>query len=185
MGAKISIDSATMMNKGLELIEAARLFPVDPRRIEIVIHRQSIVHSLVDYVDGSMLAQLGPSDMRTPIAHTLAWPDRMQTPMAPLDLVALGRLDFEEADEKRFPALALARAALLEGGARPAVLNAANEVAVEAFLAERIRFLDIALIVAKALERYDPPEPQNLGDVLVIDSEARVRAREVMEREAA
>jgi 1-deoxy-D-xylulose-5-phosphate reductoisomerase len=185
MGAKISIDCATMMNKGLELIEAARLFPVDPRRIEVVIHRQSIIHSLVDYVDGSMLAQLGPSDMRTPIAHTLAWPDRMQTPMAPLDLVALGRLDFEAADELRFPALALARTALLAGGARPAVLNAANEVAVEAFLAERIRFLDIALIVAKALERYDPPEPQNLGDVLVIDSEARVRAREVMERQAA
>jgi 1-deoxy-D-xylulose-5-phosphate reductoisomerase len=185
MGAKISIDCATMMNKGLEVIEAARLFPVDPRRIEVVIHRQSIIHSLVDYVDGSMLAQLGPSDMRTPIAHTLAWPDRMQTPMAPLDLVALGRLDFEAADEERFPALALARAALLAGGARPAVLNAANEVAVEAFLAERIRFLDIALIVAKALERYDPPEPQNLGDVLVIDSEARVRAREVMERQAA
>jgi len=185
MGAKISVDSATMMNKGLELIEAARLFPVDPRRIEAVIHRQSIIHSLVDYVDGSMLAQLGPSDMRTPIAHTLAWPDRMPTPMEPLDLVALGRLDFEKADEERFPALALAKQALFAGGARPAILNAANEVAVEAFLAERIEFLDISLIVGKALACYDPPEPQNLGDVLVIDSEARIRAREVMERQAA
>jgi len=181
MGAKISIDSATMMNKGLELIEAARLFPVGPDRIEVVIHRQSIVHSLVDYVDGSMLAQLGPSDMRTPIAHTLAWPDRMATPMAPLDLVGIGRLDFEAADEVRFPALALARAALNDGGARPAILNAANEIAVEAFLEGRIGFLDIALTVGKALELYTPPEPQSLEDVLAIDAEARILARRAME----
>ncbi|MES2753622.1 MAG: 1-deoxy-D-xylulose-5-phosphate reductoisomerase [Pseudomonadota bacterium] len=173
MGAKISVDSATMMNKGLELIEAARLFPVDPARIEIVIHPQSIVHSLVDYVDGSMLAQLGPSDMRTPIAYCLAWPDRMATPMAPLDLVALGRLDFAAADPIRFPALRLAREALDAGGARPAILNAANEVAVAHFLAGRVGFLEIAAIVADTLDRYDPPAPGDLAGVLAVDAEAR------------
>ena len=173
MGAKISVDSATMMNKGLELIEAARLFPVPHERIEIVVHRQSVIHSLVDYVDGSMLAQLGPSDMRVPIAHTLAWPDRMATPMAPLDLVALGRLDFEAADSVRFPALALARAALEAGGARPAILNAANEIAVAAFLARRVGFLEIAAIVTDTLAHYDPPAPTTLDDVLAVDAEAR------------
>jgi 1-deoxy-D-xylulose-5-phosphate reductoisomerase len=173
MGAKISVDSATMMNKGLELIEAARLFPVPHDRIEIVVHRQSVIHSLVDYVDGSMLAQLGPSDMRVPIAHTLAWPDRMATPMAPLDLVALGRLDFEAADPVRFPALALARTALDAGGARPAILNAANEIAVAAFLARRVGFLEIAAIVADTLAHYDPPAPATLDDVLAVDAEAR------------
>ncbi len=181
MGAKISVDSATMFNKGLELIEAARLFPVSPARIEIVIHRQSVIHSLVDHVDGSMLAQLGPSDMRVPIAHTLAWPDRMATPMAPLDLVALGRLDFEAPDEARFPALRLARGALVAGGARPCVLNAANEVAVAAFLAGRIGFLQIAAIVADMLDRYDPPRPDTLDAVLAVDAEARARASERVE----
>ena len=178
MGAKISIDSATMMNKGLELIEAARLFPVPADRIEIVLHRQSVIHSLVDYVDGSMLAQLGPSDMRVPIAHTLAWPDRMPTPMAPLDLVAIGRLDFEAPDEVRFPALRLAREALDAGGAAPAILNAANEIAVAAFLHRRIGFLEIAAIVADTLERYDPAPPTTLAAVLAVDSEARARAIE-------
>jgi 1-deoxy-D-xylulose-5-phosphate reductoisomerase len=181
MGAKISIDSATMMNKGLELIEAARLFPVPQERIEIVVHRQSVIHSMVDYVDGSMLAQLGLSDMRVPIAHALAWPDRMATPMAPLDLIALGRLDFEAPDPERFPALTLARAALVAGGGRPAVLNAANEVAVAAFLQQRIGFLDIAAIVSDVLDRYDPPPPQSLDDVFAIDAEARRRAAEAME----
>jgi 1-deoxy-D-xylulose-5-phosphate reductoisomerase len=178
MGAKISVDSATMMNKGLELIEAARLFPVPSERIEIVVHRQSIIHSLVDYVDGSMLAQLGPSDMRVPIAHTLAWPDRMATPMVPLDLVALGRLDFEAADPVRFPALVLARDALDAGGARPAILNAANEIAVAGFLARHIGFLEIAAIVADTLSRFDPPAPTSVDDVLVIDTEARALATE-------
>ncbi|MES2095478.1 MAG: 1-deoxy-D-xylulose-5-phosphate reductoisomerase [Pseudomonadota bacterium] len=176
MGAKISVDSATMMNKGLELIEAARLFPVDPARIEIIIHRQSVIHSMVEYSDGSTLAQLGPPDMRVPIAHCLAWPERMETPMAPLDLIAIGRLDFEAPDEQRFPALALARQALQAGGARPAILNAANEVAVAAFLARKIGFLEIAAIVADTLERYDPPAPQTLGEVLAIDGEARAVA---------
>lgn len=178
MGAKISVDSATMMNKGLELIEAARLFPIAPDRIEVVVHRQSVIHGLVDYEDGSMLAQLGPSDMRVPIAHCLAWPDRMATPMAPLDLVALGRLDFEAADPVRFPALRLARAALDAGGARPAVLNAANEVAVAAFLAGRAGFLEIAAIVEDTLTRYDPDAPETLEAVLAVDAEARALAGE-------
>jgi 1-deoxy-D-xylulose-5-phosphate reductoisomerase len=173
MGAKISVDSATQFNKGLELIEAARLFPVPADRIEIVIHKQSVVHSLVEYVDGSTLAQLGPSDMRVPIAHTLAWPDRLPTPLPPLDLVALGRLDFEAPDEARFPALRLARAALDAGGARPAILNAANEIAVDAFLRGRARFLEIAAIVADVLDCYDPPAPLTLDAVLAIDAEAR------------
>jgi 1-deoxy-D-xylulose-5-phosphate reductoisomerase len=173
MGAKISVDSATMMNKGLELIEAARLFPVDPARIEIVIHPQSVIHSAVEYHDGSMLAQLGPSDMRVPIAHCLAWPDRIETPMEPLDLVALGRLDFAAPDPARFPALRLARDALAAGGARPAILNAANEIAVAAFLAGRIGFLEIAAIVADVLDRYDPPPPGDLAAVLAVDARAR------------
>ena len=176
MGAKISVDSATMMNKGLELIEAARLFPIDPHRIEIVVHPQSVVHGLVDHVDGSMLAQLGPSDMRTPIAHCLAWPDRMATPMQPLDLVGLGRLDFEAPDPQRFPALRLARAALDAGGARPAVLNAANEVAVAAFLDRRIHFPDIADTVEAVLDGFDPPAPGDLPAVLAVDAEARALA---------
>ena len=178
MGAKISVDSATMMNKGLELIEAARLFPVAHDRIEIILHRQSVIHSMVEYVDGSVLAQLGPPDMRTPIAHCLAWPDRMETPMAPLDLVAIGRLDFEAPDSVRFPALALARRALDAGGARPAILNAANEIAVAAFLDRRIGFLEIAAIVADTLDRYDPPAPETLDDVLLVDAEARRLAGE-------
>ncbi|HEX8485016.1 1-deoxy-D-xylulose-5-phosphate reductoisomerase [Sphingomonas sp.] len=176
MGAKISVDSATLMNKGLELIEAARLFPIAHDRIEIVIHPQSVIHSLVDHIDGSMLAQLGPSDMRVPIAHCLAWPARMATPMAPIDLVAIGRLDFEAPDAVRFPALRLARQALEAGGARPAILNAANEVAVAAFLAGRIGFLEIAAIVADTLDRYDPPAPETLDAVLGVDAEARVYA---------
>jgi 1-deoxy-D-xylulose-5-phosphate reductoisomerase len=177
MGAKISVDSATLMNKGLELIEAARLFPVEQDRLEVVLHRQSVIHSLVDYVDGSILAQLGPSDMRVPIAHTLAWPDRIATPMAPLDLVAIGRLDFEAPDPARFPALRLAREALTAGGAAPAVLNAANEVAVAAFLDERIGFLEIAAIVADTLARYAPEAPRSLDAVLAVDAEARAIAR--------
>lgn len=185
MGAKISVDSATMMNKGLELIEAARLFPVPPSAIEVVVHPQSVVHSLVEYVDGSMLAQLGPSDMRVPIAHTLAWPDRMATPLAPLDLIALGRLEFEAPDETRFPALRLARAALNAGGAKPAILNAANEVAVAAFLARRCAFLEIAAIVEDTLSIYDPPVPADVEGVLAVDGEARrVAAERVKDRVA-
>ena len=178
MGAKISVDSATLMNKGLELIEAARLFPIAHDRIEIILHRQSVIHSLVDYIDGSVLAQLGPPDMRTPIAHCLAWPARMATPMAPLDLVAIGRLDFEAPDPVRFPALRLTREALDAGGARPAILNAANEIAVAGFLAGRVGFLEIAAIVADTLDCYDPPAPESLDAVLAVDAEARRLAGE-------
>lgn len=178
MGAKISVDSATMMNKGLELIEAYHLFPVAAAQIEIVVHRQSVIHSLVEYVDGSVLAQLGTPDMRTPIACALAWPDRMATPGERLDLVRIGRLDFEAPDEQRFPALRLAREALEAGGARPAILNAANEVAVAAFLTGRIGYLEIAAIVADTLSRFDPAAPMSLDAVLEVDREARALAEE-------
>ncbi|WP_085809650.1 1-deoxy-D-xylulose-5-phosphate reductoisomerase [Sphingomonas sp. TZW2008] len=185
MGAKISVDSATMMNKGLELIEAFHLFPIASEQIEIVVHRQSVIHSMVEYVDGSVIAQLGTPDMRTPIACALAWPDRMLTPGERLDLVKVGRLDFDAPDLERFPALALARAALEAGGARPAILNAANEVAVAAFLAGRIGFLEIAAIVADTLACYDPAAPDTLDAVLHVDREARVLADErVKERVA-
>lgn len=180
MGAKISVDSATMMNKGLELIEAARLFPVGAERIEILVHPQSVIHSMVEYVDGSVLAQLGTPDMRTPIAHTLAWPDRIPTRAERLNLARVGRLEFEPPDETRFPALRLARAVVEAGGARPAVLNAANEVAVDAFLARRIGFLDIAAIVEDTLDRYDPPAPRTIDDVVVVDGEARRHAQAAM-----
>jgi 1-deoxy-D-xylulose-5-phosphate reductoisomerase len=173
MGAKISVDSATLMNKGLELIEAHHLFPVTADQLDIIIHPQSVIHSMVEYVDGSVLAQLGTPDMRTPIAHALAWPDRMATPCEPLDLARIARLDFEPPSPERFPALSLARAALVAGGARPASLNAANEVAVAAFLAGRIGFLDIVGVVAEVLDRYDPPAPAALDDVLTVDIEAR------------
>jgi 1-deoxy-D-xylulose-5-phosphate reductoisomerase len=155
MGAKISIDSATMMNKGLEVIEAAYLFAVDPERIDVLIHPQSIVHSLVEYADGSTLAQLGPPDMRTPIACAFAWPDRLPWPAERLNLAKAGPLSFEEPDLERFPALALAKAALAAGGRAPAVLNAADEVAVAAFLDRRIGFLDIARVVAETLEAME------------------------------
>ncbi|MBB3981552.1 1-deoxy-D-xylulose-5-phosphate reductoisomerase [Sphingobium fontiphilum] len=185
MGAKISVDSATMMNKGLELIEAAHLFPVGLDRIEILVHPQSVIHSLVEYRDRSTLAQLGSPDMRIPIASALAWPRRMDTPCQPLDLARIGRLDFEAPDLDRFPALRLARAAAAAGGAAPAILNAANEVAVAAFLARRIGFLDIAMIVEDVLERYTAPMPDRIEDVLEADARARGEARHVMERLAA
>jgi len=173
MGAKISVDSATLMNKGLELIEAHRLFPVGAEAIEVVVHPQSVIHSLVEYVDGSVLAQLGPPDMRVPIAHTLAWPDRMETPCQRLDLVALASLNFEAPDHARFPALGLARGALAAGGAKPAILNAANEIAVASFLERRLGFLDIASLVGEVLTRFDPPAPASIDAVLEIDGEAR------------
>lgn len=178
MGAKISVDSATLMNKGLELIEAFHLFPVAPEQLDVIVHRQSVIHSMVEYADGSVLAQLGSPDMRVPIAHALAWPRRMATPCQRLDLTAIGRLDFEAPDDDRFPCLKLAREALTAGGARPAVLNAANEVAVAAFLAGRVGFLEIAAIVADTLERYDPAAPETLDQVLAIDAEARILAGE-------
>ncbi len=173
MGAKISVDSATMMNKGLELIEAFHLFPVAADQLDILVHRQSVVHSMVEYIDGSVLAQMGSPDMRTPIAYALAWPERMETPCERLDLAKVARLDFEVADPVRFPAIALAREALRAGGARPAILNAANEVAVAAFLDGRAGFLEIAAIVADTLSCYDPLAPDSLDAVMAIDAEAR------------
>jgi 1-deoxy-D-xylulose-5-phosphate reductoisomerase len=155
MGAKISVDSATMMNKGLEVIEAAYLFAVPPERIEVLIHPQQIIHSLVEYADGSTLAQLGPPDMRPPIACAFAWPDRLPWPAPKLDLVRSGPLTFAEPDPQRFPALAIAKQALSAGGRAPAAMNAANEGAVAAFLDRRIGFLDIARVVAETLERMD------------------------------
>ncbi|SFR80864.1 1-deoxy-D-xylulose-5-phosphate reductoisomerase [Sphingomonas jatrophae] len=181
MGTKISVDSATLMNKGLELIEAAHLFPVPLDRFEIVVHPQSVIHSMVETIDGSVLAQLGLPDMRVPISYTLAWPERMATPCTGLDFAALGRLDFEAPDPVRFPALTLTRDAMAAGGAKPAILNAANEVAVAAFLEGRAGFLDITEIVLKTLERYDPPAPGTLNEVLGIDARAREVARGALE----
>ena len=181
MGAKISVDSATMMNKGLEFIEAFHLFPVGLDRLRIIVHPQSIIHSMVEYRDGSTLAQLGPSDMRVPIASTLAYPARMDTSCQPLDLATIGNLSFFAPDEERFPATRLAREAAHAGGGTPAVLNAANEVAVAAFLAGQIRFTQISAIAARTLDTYVPPAPQSLGDVLAVDAEARARAGEVLE----
>jgi len=180
MGAKISVDSATMFNKGLELIEAFHLFPVGLDRLRIIVHPQSVVHSMVEYRDGSTLAQLGPSDMRVPIASALAWPRRMDTPMPPLDLAAVGELTFRTPDEQRFPATRLARQAAEAGGGIPAVLNAANEIAVAAFLAGQIGFTRIAAEVENVLNSYAAPVPACLSDVFAIDREARVRARELM-----
>ena len=177
MGAKISVDSATMMNKGLELIEASHLFPVGLDRLRIVVHPQSIVHSMVEYRDGSTLAQLGPSDMRVPIASALAWPQRMDTPCEPLDLAAIGALTFRETDEQRFPATRLAREAAQAGGAAPTVLNAANEIAVAAFLDGRIAFTRIAAHVEEVLSCYAPDAPATLDEVIAIDAEARTRAK--------
>jgi 1-deoxy-D-xylulose-5-phosphate reductoisomerase len=181
MGAKISVDSATMFNKGLELIEANHLFPVGLDRLRIVIHPQSVVHSMVEYRDGSTLAQLGPSDMRVPIASALAWPQRMDTPCDPLDLAALGELTFRAPDEVRFPATRLARESAQAGGGAPAVLNAANEMAVARFLAGQIGFMQIAACVGDVLSCYAPQAPGSLDDVLAIDAEARSRAVAVME----
>jgi 1-deoxy-D-xylulose-5-phosphate reductoisomerase len=173
MGAKISVDSATMMNKGLELIEAYHLFQFGDDRIDIVVHPQSIVHGLVVYRDGSVLAQLGSPDMRTPIAYTLAWPKRMAAPTKRLDLAALAQLTFQAPDDRRFPALRLARAALQQGGGSPTILNAANEIAVHAFLERAIGFLDIARIVERTLETLGTTVLSTLDDVHHYDREAR------------
>lgn len=181
MGAKISVDSATMMNKGLEFIEAHHLFPVGLEKLRIVVHPQSVIHSMVEYRDGSTLAQLGPSDMRVPIASCLAYPARMDTPCAPLDLPALGQLTFESPDEERFPATRLAREAAHAGGAAPAVLNAANEIAVARFLAGQLPFTRIAAVVEETLTRYSPPAPHALDAVLAVDAEARAWATDMLE----
>ncbi|MDG2205311.1 MAG: 1-deoxy-D-xylulose-5-phosphate reductoisomerase [Alphaproteobacteria bacterium] len=179
MGAKISVDSATMMNKGLELIEVFHLFPVDKSAIDILVHPQSVIHSLVEYVDGSVLAQLGTPDMRTPIAYAMAWPQRMQAPSPRLDLHEVGKLTFEDPDPERFPALRLAREALDAGGAAPTILNAANEVAVRRFLDGEIGFLDISAVVEKTLENVANSAINSLADIVSIDEMARRSAERV------
>lgn len=173
MGQKISVDSATMMNKGLEVIEAHWLFGLQSQQIEVVLHRQSVIHSMVDYEDGSVLAQMGNPDMRTPITNTLSWPERIASGVAPLDLVKVGRLDFSEADFSRFPCLRLAYKALNDGGTATAILNAANEVAVQAFLDEQIRFTDIAKIIEDVLIELPIHEASSLEQILSDDAAAR------------
>ena len=178
MGRKISVDSATMMNKGLEVIEACWLFDVGPGSVEVVVHPQSVIHSMVEYEDGSVLAQLGNPDMRTPIAHALAWPDRIESGVAPLDLVSTSRLDFEAPDLDRFPCLRLGFEAAEAGGSAPAALNAANEVAVDAFLNRRLRFTEIARVAEATVAACGGEEPRALDDVLELDGHARIRAAE-------
>lgn len=173
MGRKISVDSATMMNKGLEVIEAHWLFDVPMQQIEVLIHPQSVIHSMVSYIDGSVLAQLGNPDMRTPIAHALAFPERIAAGVAPLDLAALATLSFERPQAERFPCLTLALEALRQGGIASAVLNAANEVAVEAFLCGALRFTSIAEVVAEVLERIEPSAVHTLDDIRAADAQAR------------
>ncbi|MGE1173769.1 1-deoxy-D-xylulose-5-phosphate reductoisomerase [Pseudomonas sp. BW7P1] len=182
MGRKISVDSASMMNKGLELIEACWLFDARPSQVEVVIHSQSVIHSLVDYVDGSVLAQLGNPDMRTPIANALAWPERIDSGVAPLDLFAIARLDFEAPDEERFPCLRLARQAAEAGNSAPAMLNAANEVAVAAFLEGRVRYLEIASIIEEVLNLEPVVALNDLDAVFAADAAARRLASQWLTR---
>ncbi|MCH8201901.1 MAG: 1-deoxy-D-xylulose-5-phosphate reductoisomerase [Proteobacteria bacterium] len=179
MGAKISVDSATMMNKGLELIEAFHLFPLEEPAIDILVHPQSVVHSMVEYEDGSVLAQMGSPDMRTPISYALNWPQRMKTPVERLDLARIGSLTFEAPDPERFPALRLARDALRAGGAMPTILNAANEVAVQNFLERKIGFLDICRLVEDTLDSTEPNEAGCLDDIEEIDAAARRKAKDL------
>ncbi len=181
MGAKISVDSATMMNKGLELIEAHHLFPVGLDKIDILVHPQSVIHSMVEFVDCSTIAQLGSPDMRIPIASALAWPDRIATNCMPLDLTRIAKLDFEAPDLVRFPALALARMAIQDCGAKPAILNAANEIAVAAFLRGQVGFLEIAAICQNTLDQYCPAAPESLDDLFSIDADARRYATAMIE----
>lgn len=185
MGAKISVDSASMMNKGLELIEAHHLFGLPSDRLDVVVHPQSVIHSMVEFVDGSVLAQLGSPDMRIPIAHALAYPERIDTPAQRLCLATVGSLTFEKPDLERFPALRLARQALEAGGAAPVVLNAANEVAVASFLAKRIGFLDIPQLVEDAMARTGAAAPRSIADVIDIDCDARALTEQLMTELAA
>ncbi|KEA42452.1 1-deoxy-D-xylulose 5-phosphate reductoisomerase, partial [Pseudomonas aeruginosa] len=184
MGRKISVDSASMMNKGLELIEACWLFDAQPSQVEVVIHPQSVIHSMVDYVDGSVIAQLGNPDMRTPISYAMAWPERIDSGVSPLDMFAVGRLDFQRPDEQRFPCLRLASQAAETGGSAPAMLNAANEVAVAAFLERHIRFSDIAVIIEDVLNREAVTAVESLDQVLAADRRARSVAGQWLTRHA-
>ncbi len=180
MGRKISVDSATMMNKGLELIEACLLFNMEPEQIQVVIHRQSIIHSMVDYVDGSVLAQMGNPDMRTPIAHAMAYPERFDSGVVPLDIFEVAHMDFEKPDLQRFPCLRLAQEAISAGGIMPTVLNAANEIAVDAFLNEKVRFTDIAVIIEKTMQQFSADSADTLEIVLAADQNARDTAQNII-----
>lgn len=182
MGSKISVDSATMMNKGLEVIEAAHLFDLDVDRIDVLVHPQSIIHSMVAYSDGSVLAQLGMPDMRTPISYALAWPERMETTVQKLDLTEIAKLTFFAPDMERFPALALAREALRSGGAHPAILNASNEIGVEAFLDKRLPFTGIAELVGDAMQTVNAGVAKTIDDVIALDLDVRAQARELISR---
>lgn len=181
MGAKISVDSATMMNKGLELIEAYYMFPVEKDQLDIIIHPESIIHSMVSYIDGSVLAQLGTPDMRTPISYTLGWPHRMSTPSKKLDLTEIGQLNFIRPDEVKFPAINITREVLQKGGSAPTILNASNEIAVGAFLEGKIGFLDITKVVEKTLETIEVFQMNCLGDVQEVDTKSRIISGEIVE----
>ncbi len=180
MGRKISVDSATMMNKGLELIEACLLFNMQPEQIQVVIHPQSIIHSMVDYIDGSVLAQMGNPDMRIPIAHAMAWPERFDSGVAPLDIFGVQHMDFEPADLQRFPCLRLAMEAISAGGIMPTVLNAANEIAVESFLNEQIRFTDIPVVIEQSMAQFSATPAKTLALILEADRQAREQAEQII-----
>jgi len=182
MGRKIAVDSATMMNKGLEVIEAHWLFAAMPEQIQVVVHPQSVVHSMVEYVDGSVLAQLGNPDMRTPIAHALAWPERIQSGVSSLDVFATAQLDFVAPDSQRFPCLALAYSAIEAGGSMPAVLNAANEVAVSAFLATKLSFLQIPQLIEQVMQAIPVQQPSDIPSLMACDAEARAFAEQKLQQ---
>jgi 1-deoxy-D-xylulose-5-phosphate reductoisomerase len=181
MGRKISVDSATMMNKGLEMIEACILFDMKPNQIQVVIHPQSIIHSMVDYVDGTVLAHMGNPDMRIPIAYSMAWPERFDSGVEPLNIFDVGRMDFEEANLERFPCLRLAYQAIGAGGIMPTVLNAANEIAVEAFLNEQVRFTDIPVIIERCMEKFEAKAADTLEIILDTDQQARLVSTQIIE----
>ncbi|MFZ2168489.1 MAG: 1-deoxy-D-xylulose-5-phosphate reductoisomerase [Methylococcaceae bacterium] len=180
MGRKISVDSATMMNKGLEMIEACILFAMTPDQIQVVIHPQSVIHSMVDYVDGTVLAQMGNPDMRVPIAYSMAWPERFDSGVEPLNIFDVRRMDFEEPNLERFPCLRLAYQAINKGGTMPTVLNAANEIAVDAFLNEQIRFTDIPVIIAQCMEKFEVKPADTLDIILEADQQARLVSRQII-----
>jgi 1-deoxy-D-xylulose-5-phosphate reductoisomerase len=180
MGRKISVDSATMMNKGLEMIEACILFAMTPDQIQVVIHPQSIIHSMVDYVDGTVLAQMGNPDMRVPIAYSMAWPERFDSGVEPLNIFDVRRMDFEEPSLERFPCLRLAYEAINKGGIMPTVLNAANEIAVEAFLNEKVRFTDIPVIIERCMSQFEANAAKTLAIVLAADAQARVISKQII-----
>ncbi|NOT13662.1 MAG: 1-deoxy-D-xylulose-5-phosphate reductoisomerase [Methylococcaceae bacterium] len=181
MGRKISVDSATMMNKGLEMIEACLLFDMSPEQIQVVIHPQSVIHSMVDYIDGTVLAQMGNPDMRIPIAHAMAWPERFDSGAKPLNIFEVRHMDFEEPNLERFPCLRLAYKAMKAGGTMPAVLNAANEIAVEAFLNEQVRFTDIPVIIERCMDATKIRPADSLAIVLEVDQQARIMAKQIID----